>query len=59
MFVINIKTDNAAFEGEWCCQEIARILEKLAKELKEESSFDSSTLMDINGNRVGFAEMRD
>lgn len=55
--VINIKTDNAAFEGVARSGEIARILEKVVARLRDHEPFPYR-LMDINGNHVGYAEWK-
>lgn len=51
MFRLEIKTDNAAFEGNSYHLEIARILGKVAKNLEDGKV--NSLLFDENGNRVG------
>ena len=50
MFKVEIKTGNAAFEGnpEY---EVKRILKEIEKKL--ESGYTSGSCMDINGNKVG------
>ncbi len=48
---IEMNTDNAAFEAECRAEEVARILEKLAKKIRNGS--EGETLRDINGNTVG------
>lgn len=53
MFKLEIETGNAAFEGPNCADELARILEKLAQQLRSEGFSGSETLRDINGNRCG------
>ena len=53
MFTIKINTDNAAFEDEGVYEELARILEKVAKQLRDHNL--KTTLLDINGNKVGTA----
>ena len=55
MITITIRTANAAFsEGnyDW---EVARILEKLAKQIQN-NGLTEIPLMDINGNKVGIAK---
>lgn len=53
MFKLEIQTENAAFEGPDCAEELARILEKLAKQLRSDGFSGSTILLDINGNRCG------
>lgn len=50
MFKVEIKTGNAAFEGnpEY---EVKRILKEIEKKI--EQGFSSGVCMDINGNKVG------
>jgi hypothetical protein len=53
-FIIEIETDNAAFEDDPSF-EVIRILENLIKKI--EGNIDVFVdLYDLNGNRVGFAE---
>jgi hypothetical protein len=56
-FVINVRVDNAAFEGDEREHELARILSELAERLsKMPLTVDMPIrLSDINGNRVGYA----
>lgn len=59
MVSIEFNTDNAAFDGENFVTEIARILQKLAKDLQENSGISNSTstdirIRDINGNKIGW-----
>ena len=59
-FTITIGCDNAAFDGDACGAELARILRALADDLAQEdtafTAFDA-LLFDANGNRCGDAEM--
>lgn len=63
-FTLNIKMDNAAFgndDGEGLAQgsEVARILRSLAsvvEDMDDLADFERR-LMDVNGNRVGKAEV--
>lgn len=48
---IELKTDNAAFDGDDCDIEIARILHQLATNIEKGNRPNS--LYDINGNKVG------
>lgn len=54
---ITIDTENDAFYPT-PCEEIARILEKLAAQIREHGQMQSESfrLYDYNGNRVGAAE---
>jgi len=56
-FVVEIETDNSAFDEGNRNFEVARILRKLADQIEEGT--DGTPLRDINGNRVGFAEFDD
>lgn len=58
-FTLNIKTGNAAFEGEDARYELSRILRELADELGEWGTENSGKVMDINGNTVGAWELTD
>lgn len=58
MIRIEINTDNAAFEGEGCGAEIARILKDAAGKMhgyhaNELQEGDGWVLKDTNGNAVG------
>lgn len=55
MFELRMNTDNAAFEGQECAGEIARILRDLAARIEHEGFSCSDYLRDINGNLVGHA----
>lgn len=55
MFVLTIKTDNAAFEDDPTA-EVARILRGLADRLEGASPDEDYPLRDLNGNCVGEAE---
>ena len=55
-YVIEINMDNAAFENNEA-DELARILTRLADRLQQGGSLECS-LHDINGNKVGSAEVR-
>ena len=66
MFTLNIKTDNAAFQGyeedapgelRACQMEVARILRAVADQIEELSW--RGTLFDINGNSVGTYKLED
>lgn len=52
MFKLEIQTDNAAFEGDACGDELATILERIAGQLREGYT-SSPVVQDSNGNRVG------
>lgn len=57
-FTVHFSTDNDAFESTFGViknYEIARILEQLAKEVREGGSDRVIRLRDTNGARVGFA----
>ena len=56
VYKIEIETDNAAFEDEGGKREIARILLGLSMDIRGGCELDR-TLRDLNGNRVGRAEM--
>lgn len=52
MFKLEIRTENAAFDGDDCRREVARILHEAADMVADcETDRD---LRDVNGNRVGF-----
>ena len=53
-FTVEIKTENAAF-SDGCEPELARILQRLAKELEYTclATGDEGPLIDFNGNKVG------
>lgn len=54
MIVIEIATENAAFEGAGRSEEVARILRELAVRVEEGALYNRVTrIADINGNRVG------
>lgn len=57
---IVINSDNSAFEPD-CGMEVARILRELAQQAEDAGNSMitngfRSAIMDINGNKVGFAE---
>lgn len=54
-FTVTIDTDNAAFDGDDCGAELARILREIAQ--KVEDGADEGNAFDINGNRVGSFEL--
>jgi len=57
---IEIGTGNEAFSDENLCPEVARILRKLADSIERGGQLepgDSSRLMDLNGNAVGFSKV--
>lgn len=54
MFILNINTDNAAFEGD-ASYEIVRILSDVADSVQ--SGYTSGICRDINGNKVGTWEV--
>lgn len=59
-FTISIELGNAAFEGEDCGRELARILRKQADKLEGFASWDfpdQGGLWDVNGNKVGAWEV--
>ena len=56
MFTLKIKTDNAAFEGQYNESfEVARILRDVADRV-ESNGADTYMLNDANGNHVGFGK---
>jgi hypothetical protein len=55
-FTINIECDSAAFDGDACGTELARMLRGLADSL-EVYTVQTHYLRDINGNHCGNAEM--
>ncbi len=55
MFTLQIRTDNAAFDGGNAPSEVARILRDTATVIEGGQSI--VTLRDVNGNRVGQAAM--
>ncbi len=60
-FKLEIKMDNAAFEGENALVELARILTELSTEIDMFSGIHRGwycNLVDVNGNTVGRAEMK-
>jgi hypothetical protein len=59
VFRLTIFTDNAAFEGDLCGEELARILFELATRVTPAGSLtkDEWTLRDVNGNVVGRATL--
>lgn len=63
MIRIEIKTDNAAFDGESCGPELARILRDLAGRIEEYRAEefqqgDGWRALDSNGNVVGRMEVQ-
>lgn len=57
---IEIRMDNAAFDGEDCGRELARILRAAAEKVDFAAAHDfpdSLALHDYNGNRVGRLEV--
>lgn len=58
-FKLEIDCDNAAFENN-TCGEVARILAEEARKMERFSDDNlwSNTLLDINGNKVGTAELK-
>ena len=60
-FELHISVDNAAFEGEEREDELGRILTELGTRLREDTRLVPNQpirLMDINGNRVGYAVLQ-
>lgn len=60
MLTLEIKTENAAFDGMARGPELARIMRNLADELAEledESEGGEFHLFDLNGNRCGMATL--
>ena len=55
-FKVEIETDNADFDGRRV-PEIRRILHDVCDRLSELEPGDRLKLRDVNGNRVGFAEL--
>jgi hypothetical protein len=57
-FTVNINMDNAAFDEP--DEELARILKELASKLESSGIWaDGIALRDINGNKVGNAEVKE
>lgn len=59
---IRIKTDNAAFEGEYCGQELARILRNIADRLEnwQADGFGiMANIYDSSGNAVGILRLEE
>ena len=56
---IKFNTDNAAFDEENRNDEIYRILSKLAIDISSGLQDESTTIRDINGNRIGVVEFFD
>lgn len=54
MFKIEFSTENAAFD-EYGDAEVSRILEEIAHKVR--CGYDHGTIIDINGNKIGFWEM--
>ncbi len=52
-FVVTIETENAAFDGEYREQEIARILREAAHRVETNPTLVMGILRDANGNQVG------
>jgi hypothetical protein len=52
-FTLTLKCDNAAFTETYPRHEIARILTKLASDLRDGKVDDQGKLRDTNGNTVG------
>ena len=55
-FIIEIETDNAAFEDDNLSYEVGRVLWELSNHLKEVGDFEKKKLFDYNGNHIGFAQ---
>lgn len=55
MFTLAIKTGNAAYDDGNCEYELIRNLKEIIKKL--EYGYDSGSVMDINGNKVGSWEL--
>jgi len=51
-YLVEIRTDNAAFDGDLRPSEVALILCKLADGINEDSSY--GPILDSNGNTVGY-----
>lgn len=58
-FKVQIETGNAAFEDNGEDYEIGRILIQLGKKMQREEFSEHCKLFDDNGNKVGFAELRE
>ena len=57
---ITIKMGNAAFEGDDCSFEVARILTQITDRIAGDSRFGpgwAMPLFDVNGNKIGTAEV--
>lgn len=52
-FLLEIFLENSAFEDP--AQEVARILEEKAEQLRNSGRLKSSRILDVNGNTVGSA----
>lgn len=55
---IEFETGNAAFEDNGPTEEIALILEHLAKKFREDGDLDGHPVQDTNGNTVGRVTIR-
>ena len=53
---VSIQTRNQAFEGEELPMVVARILEEIARRLREYEL--EGPVLDVNGNRVGWYRVR-
>lgn len=53
MVTITINTDNEAFDEGNEAQEVARIIEELARDIRYNWEVPTKSLRDINGNTVG------
>jgi hypothetical protein len=51
MFSLKFKTANAAFDNDFKEEEIARILLKIAEQVK--NGYTDNSILDINGNNIG------
>lgn len=59
IFKLEIKTDNAAFEGNGERFETGRILIELGRKMQRGEFDEECSLRDDNGNKVGFAELKE
>jgi hypothetical protein len=58
-FKVQIETGNAAFEDNGESYEIGRILIQLGRKMQSEEFDEHCKLFDYNGQKVGFAELRE
>lgn len=56
---IEIELDNAAFDYPYIEPEVKRILEDLSERIDYISERNELVILDINGNKVGIAEIKE